>query len=98
MDRFRDAAMSGETAEVNPEQSKVLAEIKKLRGKIPLDEKGPHKAVFGLDLTYTKLTDAGLAHLKGLTKLEELWLKFTKVTEADVKSFPQALPSCSIER
>ncbi|MBQ76918.1 MAG: hypothetical protein CMQ20_18095 [Gammaproteobacteria bacterium] len=46
----------------------------------------------------TKITDAGLAHLKGLTKLETLSLSRTKITDAGVKSLKEALPDCEIER
>ena len=35
-----------------------------------------------LNLSNTKITDAGLAHLKGLTNLEKLWLYKTNVTDA----------------
>ena len=46
--------------------------------------------------TLTKVTDAGLEHLKGLTNLEGLWLDHTKVTDADVARLKQALPDCQI--
>ena len=42
------------------------------------------------------MTDAGLEHLKGLTKLETLNLEQTKVTDAGVKRVQQALPKCAI--
>ena len=35
-----------------------------------------------LDLTGTKVTDAGLVHLKGLANLEALMLTHTQVTDA----------------
>ena len=50
--------------------------------------------ILGLD--DTKVTDAGLVHLKGLTKLEVLVLRRTKVTPAGVKQLQQALPNCKI--
>ena len=40
------------------------------------------KVVIELDLRDTKVTDAGLVHLKGLTQLEWLWLSHTQVTDA----------------
>jgi len=39
----------------------------------------------------TQVTDAVLAHLKGLTKLSELWLDGTQVTDAGVRELQQAL-------
>ena len=38
-----------------------------------------------LNLTYTKVTDAGLAHLKGLTRLQSLQFEATQVTDAGLK-------------
>ena len=49
-----------------------------------------------LDLSYTKITDAGLVHLKGLSNLKELYLWKTKITDAGVKSLKEALPDCKI--
>ena len=45
----------------------------------------------------TKVSDAGLEHLKGLTQLQQLDLNGTKVTDAGVKKLQQALPNCRIE-
>jgi hypothetical protein len=41
-------------------------------------------------------TDAGLANLKGLTKLQSLNLWGTQVTDAGVKKLRRALPNCKI--
>lgn len=46
----------------------------------------------------TKITDAGLAHLKTLRQLDSLSLKDTKVTDAGVQDFQRALPRVKIER
>ena len=59
--------------------AKVIAAIEKLGGKIEVDE---NKAVVSVALGNTNITDAGLVHLKGLTKLERLRLEGTKVTDA----------------
>jgi hypothetical protein len=42
------------------------------------------------------VTDAGLVHLKGLTKLEKLVLSGTMVTDAGAKDLQAALPKCKI--
>ena len=44
----------------------------------------------------TNLTDAGLVHLAGLTKPEELYLYDTQVTDAGVAELKKALPKCGI--
>jgi hypothetical protein len=44
----------------------------------------------------TKVTDAGLEHLKRFDYLIELWLQNTTVTDAGVKKLQQALPHCHI--
>ena len=46
--------------------------------------------------SFTKVTDAGLVHLKGLTKLQRLYLTDTKVTDAGVKKLQTELPKCRI--
>ena len=87
---------SGYAAEANPEQAKAVAEVEKLGGKVTIDEKSLDKPVMGVDLSYTKVTDAGLEHLKGLTNLLSLNLKRTKVTDTGVKKLQHALPRCEI--
>ena len=44
----------------------------------------------------TKITDAGLEHLKGMTELKSLMLIEPKVTDAGVKKLQKALPKCGI--
>jgi hypothetical protein len=44
----------------------------------------------------TKLTDAGLRHLKGLTKLRRLDIERTDVTEAGVNKLQQSLPEVDV--
>ena len=51
-----------------------------------------------LDLSYTKITDAGLVHLKGLGNLKELDLSYCReITGAGFKSLQEALPGCDIK-
>ncbi|NLE37776.1 MAG: hypothetical protein GX621_07105 [Pirellulaceae bacterium] len=51
-----------------------------------------------LCLRGTRITDAGLEHLKGLTRLETLDLRDTPVTDEGVRRLQHALPDCRIER
>ena len=44
----------------------------------------------------SEVTDAGLAHLTGLTALEILFLDNTQVTDVGVAELQQALPNCRI--
>jgi Leucine-rich repeat (LRR) protein len=51
-----------------------------------------------LNLANSKITDAGLEHLKGLTALKRLNLTNTGVTDAGVNSLKQSLPGVKITR
>jgi hypothetical protein len=44
----------------------------------------------------TPITDDGLVHLKDLTRLKELRLYHTQVTDEGVKKLQEALPKCEI--
>ena len=46
----------------------------------------------------TKVTNAGLEHLKGLANLRALYLPGTDVTDEGVKKLRQTLPHCWITR
>ena len=63
------------------EQESAIAAIKKLGGKVEVDTKSPGMPVVGVNLKRTKIVDASLEHLKGLTRLEILYLKDTAVTD-----------------
>jgi beta-lactamase regulating signal transducer with metallopeptidase domain len=67
------------------EQAKAIAEIEKLGGKVIVDEKSPDKPVPLIDLRETKVTDAGLEHLKGFSQLQYLFLGHTDVTDAGLE-------------
>jgi Leucine-rich repeat (LRR) protein len=55
--------------------------------------------LMGLHIDYNgSVTDAGLAHIKGLTNLVSLTLRGTKVTVAGVKDLQSALPKCKISK
>jgi internalin A len=60
------------SAEPQDEQAKAVAQIKKIGGKVTVDEKSPDKQVIGVDLSETKATDETVKHLEGLTKLQSL--------------------------
>ncbi len=64
---------------IKPTPPEVVDAIKKLGGEIGINR---YKAVVAVYFQNTKVTDAGLEHLKGLTKLETLFLHKTKVTDA----------------
>jgi hypothetical protein len=93
-------------------QRDAVTAIEKLGGRARWDDKaleGPAwlRTLLGddffnsarwVDLTRSEVTDAGLEHLKGLSRLQQLWLVSTKVTDAGVKKLQQALPKCRIVR
>jgi hypothetical protein len=54
--------------------------------------------LYSLCLGQTRISDSGLIHLKGLTKLSMLDLRGTPVTDAGVNELQQALPSLRIYR
>ena len=70
-----------------PTQAEAIAAIEKLGGSVRVDLKKPGKPVIAVSFYRTntkvsKVTDAGLVHLKGLTELQTLQLANTKVTDA----------------
>ena len=82
----------GRTARPNDEQAKVIAEIKRLGGKVILDENKPDRPVISIDFEAApmgeKMTDALLASLEGLTQLRKLNLRHpgnTDYTDSGLK-------------
>jgi len=71
------------TAEANSDQAKAIAEVKQLGGGVLVNETS--KAVFGVEFSGTKVTDAGLKHLLALTGLQWLSLNHTQVTDAGLE-------------
>jgi hypothetical protein len=51
-----------------------------------------------LDLRETRVTDAGLVHLKGLTSLQAVYLDVTEVSDAGVADLQLSSPGLTIEK
>ena len=66
--------------------TKAIAEIEKLGGMVGVDGRSvADKPVIWVYLAKTKVTDAGLEHLKGLKQLRALYLWDTHITDAGLK-------------
>jgi hypothetical protein len=77
-------------------EAKALTEIRRLGGQFTRAERRAGKPVVEVNLNDTDLTDAGLAHLKGLTRLQILDLAYTRMTNAGVAKLNKALPHLRI--
>ncbi|MGY8771542.1 MAG: hypothetical protein ACKVH8_24265 [Pirellulales bacterium] len=60
----------------------AILDIKRLRGTVLLNQSGE---VFEVRLNNTKITDAGMKHLKSLTTLKSLVLNDTQITDAGLE-------------
>jgi hypothetical protein len=74
-------ATAGWVEEVMPPPVRAVAEITKLGGRMTIDEKCFYPPVVGVDMSYTKATDAELEYLKALPNLQSLSLVGTEVTD-----------------
>ena len=74
--------LSGCTANRRTEQEKAVAEITKLGSTLEYETKRRDGSVLSVQLAGTQVTDAGLEHLQGLTRLQSLGLGGTQVTDA----------------
>ena len=83
-----------EEGATKPTPTEVIDAIKKLEGRVTVD-KG---TVVDLWLFSSRVTDAGLVHLKGMAGLKRLYLQYTKVTDADIAELQKALPDCKISK
>jgi len=63
----------------NSTHDEAITAIKKLGGKVTVDE---NNDAIKVRLGYSKITDAGLKHLKEFTELKELFLNNTDITDA----------------
>ena len=75
----------GWAAEPNAEQSKAVVEIQQLGGRVTMDEKSPGKPVIAVELGMSRVTDAGLENLRGLTELRWLHLSDAAITDAGLE-------------
>jgi internalin A len=75
----------GWTPAPDAEAEKAIAAIKKASGKITVDENSPGKPVVGLILTGFPVNDAVMKHLKGLTQLRTLDLRYARFTHAGLE-------------
>ena len=68
--------------EGDTERERAIAQVLAMNGTVQRDETKPGTPVVGVDLSNMLVSDAGLAHLKGLTTLKSLNLFATQITDA----------------
>jgi hypothetical protein len=76
-------------AKLQAEQDLAIAEIEKLGGKVVIDKTSPGNPVLSVYFPGTKVTDAGLKHVKGLTQLKELYVRGSQITDAGLESLKE---------
>lgn len=76
---------TGVFASERPDQERAIALIKELDGKITYDEHAPSKQVKGITLVGNRVADDHLAALQALSKLEDIQLFKTSVTDAGLR-------------
>ena len=62
-------------------EEQAIAAIKRLGGIVTIDKKNPAKPMIFIALHNSKINDAGLEYLKGLTSLYQLNLEHTLITD-----------------
>ncbi len=82
---------TGRVSGVKSEQGTPAGEITNLGGRVIVDKQSPDKPVIFVDLESTKVTDAGLEHLEGFTKLQRLNLANTKVTDEGLQHLKELI-------
>ena len=73
-------------ARADPAEDKAVAAVEKLKGSVTRDPKLPGKPVVTVNLSVTKAKDPDLKELAGLKNLSALYLGFTEVTDAGLRS------------
>jgi internalin A len=81
------------------DEAAALRAIPLLGGKVTVDDKQPGKPVVEVNLSQTKVTDAGLKELREFKSLRTLDLAYTQVTDAGLKELKElkSLQSLSLE-
>jgi internalin A len=71
--------------EPQTDREKAVALVKKLGGRIEVDEKSKDVPIVAVHLSDTKVSDADLEALKPLTQLHRLYLQNTTITDAGLE-------------
>jgi Leucine-rich repeat (LRR) protein len=71
--------------EPQTEREKAVALVKKLGGRVEVDEKAKDSPIVAVHLSDTKVNDADLEALKSLTQLHRLYLQNTTITDAGLE-------------
>ena len=71
----------------------AAAALEKVRARIQRDDQG---GIVSVCLWNTKVTDAGLEHLRGLTKLRTLYLSEIQVTDVGLQHLESLTGLCSL--
>jgi hypothetical protein len=69
-----------------PTREQILAWIQKAGGTVTFDSSAPNHPIVGVDLHKTKITDADLEVLQGLTSLRTLNLYGTRISDAGLRN------------
>jgi hypothetical protein len=89
---------TADSALTHKAEDKAAKAIQKLGAFITRDEKAKRNPIVSVDLSDTRVTDAGLKHLAGLRQLRRLDLPVTRVTDEGIADLKQALPKLEIKK
>src|SRR3972149_5400709 len=73
------------SSKANHKQIDAIKEIEKIGGKVTIDKNNPEKSIICINLQGTNLTDEKMEYLHEFTKLKELNINDTKVTNYGLK-------------
>ena len=71
------------------QEEKAISAIRELGGRVTRHQELPGRPFDEVDLTSSKITDAGLKELKGLKNLQWLDLTYTQITDAGLKDLKE---------